>query len=184
MKKILTFTLALLLLVFAMPAAAETEKSFVLAAVSANSVIIAPERITYEEGDTIADALLASAHTFTGIEQGFIYAVDGTDGNFSLFYDGNGYDLNAAAEDITALCIGVTSRYSEALLSLIRYIADYLEMGNVTAYPAAQSAYKAALVAVRNGDESAAQEAKSAPFSQQERIFCGRSSAKRTSRKL
>lgn len=162
MKKILTFTLALLLLVFAMPAAAETEKSFVLAAVSANSVIIAPERITYEEGDTIADALLASSHTFTGIEQGFIYAVDGTDGNFSLFYDGNGYDLNAAAEDITALCIGVTSRYSEALLSLIRYMADYLEMGNVTAYPAAQSAYKAALVAVRNGDESAAQEAKSA----------------------
>ena len=45
------------------------------------------------------------------LEQGFIYAVDGTDGNFSLFYDGNGYDLNAAAEDITALCIGVTSSF-------------------------------------------------------------------------
>lgn len=160
MKKSIALILSLvLLLAMAMPAFAEGEDSFVLAAVSANSVIIEPVRIAYTSGQSVKDALLASDHSFVGLEQGFIYEVDGVSANFTLFYDGNGFDLGADAAEITVLCIGVSSQYSEELLDLILRMAEYREMGSVQQYPAAQEAYTAALRAVRNGDALTAQTA-------------------------
>ena len=152
MKRILALVLSIaLLLSLAVPAAAAEEKSFVLAAVNANSVIVEPERITYTAGQTVREALLASGHSFVGLEQGFIYEIDGVSANYTVFYDGNGFDLDVEASEIRALCIGVTSRYSEELLDLTVCMADFREMGNVTAYPDAQEAYKAGLTAIRNG---------------------------------
>lgn len=160
MKKIFAWMLALLLLIPAsLSVSAAGENSFVLVAVSANRMIVEPERISYTPGQTIQEALLASDHDFVGLEQGFIYEIDGVTANFSLFYDGNGFDLKADAAGIRVLCIGVSSQYSPELLNLIEKMADYREMGNVQNYPDAASAYEAARKVVRSGDSEAAREA-------------------------
>lgn len=153
MKRILALILSLVLVFsVAAPASAATQGTFVLTAVNANSVIIEPEYITYTSGQSVKEALLASGHSFVGLEQGFIYEIDGVTANFTMFYDGNGYDLDADAADISALCIGVSSQYSEELLALIVRMAEYRQMGNVQQYPAAQEAYQAGLNAIRSGD--------------------------------
>ena len=157
MKKILALILSLAVVFsLAAPAGAAEPGSFVLAVVNANSVIIEPVRIPYTAGQSVKEALLATDHRFVGLEQGFIYEVDGVTANFQLFYDDNGFDLDADASGIRALCIGVTSQYSEALLDLVVKMADYREMGNVQQYAAAQNAYKAGLSAIRNGDADTA----------------------------
>ena len=161
MKKKLALILSLVLLFFmlvpAVPAAAETQSSFVLTAANANSVIIEPVYIPYTSGQSVKEALLASDHSFVGLEQGFIYEVDGITANFIRFYDEGGYDLDVPAEDISALCIGVSSQYSEELLELILRMAEYRNMGNVQHYPAAQDAYNLGLAAIRNGDGATSQ---------------------------
>lgn len=157
MKRILARILSLVLVFsLAAPASAGAQGSFVLTAVSANAVIIEPVHITYASGQSVKDALLASGHSFVGLEQGFVYEVDGVTANFAIFYDGNGYDLGVDASQITALCIGVSSQYSEELLELIEAMAEYRQMGNVQQYPAAQEAYEAGLAAIRNGDAATA----------------------------
>lgn len=158
MKRILALILSLVLVVSAaLPASAATKNSFVLAAVNANSVIIEPVSVEYLPGQTIREALLASDYRFAGMEQGFIYEINGVEGNFTLFYDGNGFNLDAGAATITALCIGVTSQYSEELLALMVKMAQFRGMGNVQQYPAAREAYDAGLTAIRNGDAATAQ---------------------------
>lgn len=157
MKKIFALILSLaLVLSLAAPAVATESGSFVLTAVSANSVIIEPVRVPYTAGQTVKEALLASDYSFVGLEQGFIYEIDGVSANFMLFYDNNGYNLDVDASQIRALCIGVTSQYSEELLDLIVKMADFRQMGNVQQYPVAQDAYKAGLTAIRNGGDDRA----------------------------
>lgn len=165
MKKKILFLLlcAALLGALAVPAAAaDTGEagSFVLTAVNANSVIIEPCYIPYTQEQTIREALLATDHDFEGLKQGFIYAINGISGNFHLFYDGNEYDLEAIAaeSDISVLCIGVDSQYSEELLALIARMAEYRQMGTVRSYEPAQAAYKAGLTAIRNGNAERANE--------------------------
>ena len=85
--------------------------------------------------------------------------MDGVTANFTMFYDGNGYNLDVDASKISALCIGVSSQYSEELLELIVAMAEYRQMGNVQQYPAAQEAYAAGLTAIRNGDAATAKAA-------------------------
>ena len=162
MKRIIALTLCLIL-VFSvvLPAIAVTTGagSFVLTVVTANDVIIEPTYIPYTPGQTIQQALLASGHRFVGLEQGFIYEVDGVVANFSLFYDGNGYDLTAEASGINVLCIGVTCQYSEELLDLIERMAQFRQLGNVQNYPGAKNAYSDGLKAIRNGNASVAKDA-------------------------
>ena len=160
MKRVFALILTLALVFsLAAPAAADQAGTFVLTAVSANAAIIEPVPVSYTAGQTVKEALLASGHSFVGLEQGFIYEVNGVSANFTIFYDGNGYNLDVDASEIRALCIGVTSRYSEELLDLAVRMAQYRQMGNVQQYPAAQDAYKAGLTAVRNGDAPTAQAA-------------------------
>lgn len=160
MKKLLAWLLCLSLLLSLAPAVSAAEGgSFVLTAANANSIIIEPEYIRYTQGQTVQEALLASHHEFVGLEQGFIYAIDGVDAGFQLFYDGGEFDLTVPASDITTLCIGVTSQYSEALLTLIQSMAEYRNLGNVRNFPAAQAAYAEGLTAIRRGDGDAAQAA-------------------------
>lgn len=160
MKKLFAWILCFSLLLSLAPVARAAEGgSFVLTAVNANSVIIEPEYVTYKPGQTVREALLESNHKFVGLEQGFIYGIDDVSANFTLFYDAGGYDLTVEASEITALCIGVSSQYSEALLALIRRMAEYGTLGNVRNYPDAQSAYSAGLSVIRNGDGDAAEAA-------------------------
>ena len=158
MKKVIALVLSIVLVCsMIFPVIAVTsEGSFVLTAVTANDVIIEPVYITYQSGQSIKDALLASGHSFVGLEQGFIYEIDGVVANFSLFYNGNGYNLDADASSIDALCIGVTSQYSEALMDLIVLMAQYRQMGNVKNAADAQAAYSNGLKAIRNGNAEAA----------------------------
>lgn len=158
MKKLIALVLSIVLvcsMIFPV-IAVTTEGSFVLTAVTANDVIIEPVYITYQSGQSIKEALLASNHSFVGLEQGFIYEIDGVVANFSLFYSGNGYNLDADASSIDALCIGVTSQYSEALMELIVLMAQYRQMGNIKNAPDAQAAYSNGLKAIRNGNADAA----------------------------
>ncbi len=157
MKKFMALLLSLVLtLSLAVPAAAAGEQggSFVLAVVTANSVVIEPELVPYTAGQSVRDALLATDHDFVGLEQGFIYEVDGTVANFSLFYDGNGFNLDVDAGGITALCVGVSSQYSEELLQLMVRMAHYRTMGGAQKYAAAAEAYEAGLAVIRGGSGS------------------------------
>ena len=157
---VLLTCLLLLAVLTVTAAAAEPQNSFVLTVSTANSMVIEPERIPYTSGQTIKEALLASGHTFTQLEeQGFIGAVDDVAANYVILYDGGGYDVNAQASSIKAMRIGVTTVKEEnwdSMLSLVKRMAEYRYMENhVQNYPDAQSAYKICLNALR-GDGSAA----------------------------
>lgn len=146
-------------------AAEETGGSFVLTVSTANSMVIEPERISYTSGQTIKEALLASGHTFTQLEeQDYIGAVDDVAGNYIILYDGGGYAVSAPASSITAMRIGVTSankENQEDMLNLVRRMAEYRYMENhVQNYPDAQEAYKLCLNALRGNGANAAENQK------------------------
>ena len=138
--------------------AAEGEDgSFVFVAMNANSTIVEPTRIHYKTGQTILEALSDSDIEFVGLEQGFIYEVNGVSANYMIYYDKGGYKLDAQASSIKAICIHVSSTYSDAAIQLILQMADYLDMTNhVQNYPAAASAYAAALKGLRTANADTA----------------------------
>ena len=121
---------------------------FALMAVNADGFVIEPCYVSYAEGATIKDALKNSGHTFTGIDGGFISAIDGKTDNYSMHYDGNGYNLDAAASGVTAIWFttNASQSYSENLLNLAAQMAKYNTATNgVQEYPVAQRAYAAAV---------------------------------------
>ncbi|MBR3275698.1 MAG: PQQ-binding-like beta-propeller repeat protein [Eubacterium sp.] len=131
---------------------------------TANSIVVRPERVYYTEGQTVKDALLSSEHEFAGLaERNYLDSIDGVVANYVYFYDNGGYNMDMPASNITAMHIGVNSVPAvnqEAMLSVIKTMADYTAYeNNVQNYPAAQNAYKACLTAIR-GDGSAASSAK------------------------
>ena len=126
----------LLLLVMAasvMPAfAMRTEPAgrFILVAEADGDLVIAPEYVTYTEGQTIKEALAASNHEFTGLEYGAITAIDGVTGNFTRSDQNGSYDLSTGAEYVTHYRFSENSggsQPSEGLLLLMTAMADYLE---------------------------------------------------------
>ena len=101
----------------AMPAAeqdAEAElteaNSFLLFAATNVEVLIAPERVPYQPGQTVREALLAlqnreeTPHTFTGLEtaNGFVTAIDGVSANYNRSDDKGGYKLDQSASAVGA----------------------------------------------------------------------------------
>ena len=112
-KRVMALLLGLVLLAAAIipvtAMAAEGEDgSFVFVAMNANSTIVEPTRIHYKTGQTIQEALSASDIEFVGLEQGFIYEVNGVSANYMLYYDKGGYKLDAQASSIKAICIHVS----------------------------------------------------------------------------
>ena len=161
-KRVMALLLGLVLLaaaiipVTAMAAGGE-DGSFVFVAMNANSTIVEPTRIHYKTGQTILEALSDSDIEFVGLEQGFIYEVNGVSANYMIYYDKGGYKLDAQASSIKAICIHVSSTYSDAAIQLILQMADYLDMTNhVQNYPAAASAYAAALKGLRTANADTA----------------------------
>ena len=130
---------------------------FALSVVYDGEYIIAPEKIFYEEGETVRDALIASPHTFTGIDTGgFITSVDGEGESFSLFYDGMAYDLDVPAGSVeTALFMtnaGETAYSPESLL-LIKALAVHPDLSDEErAFPAVKEAYEAAYDGLKTCD--------------------------------
>ena len=126
--------------------AGNSDGSFYLAATAAERVIIAPECVNYTAGQTIAQALLASGHTFEGLEDGSVYRIDGVAGEFQRSDETGDYSLTKQASEISFFCFveNGTAKPSEARQALIRTMADYLcEEADVRAY--AKDVYDAAL---------------------------------------
>lgn len=132
--------------------------SFVLTASTKDTSIIEPERIVYEKGDTIRDALIKSEHHFQGIDsEEFITAVDGVDGSYSIFTNDQNYDLNQAADTITTL--EFTELLQEEIdftkrAELLILMESYRQMDEeVKNYVPAAKAYQTALNGLRNANE-------------------------------
>ena len=150
MKKIAKRILAMLLLAALawtdLPARAEPAGSFALTVINDGAYIAEPQRITYEEGDTVRDALKNSGHSFEGIDEGFIHTIDGVVVSIGYFYDGNEYDLDVPASTIqkgmvfNSLTEGV---YCEEYLDLLVALADWGELPEEEAkFPAVKRAYQ------------------------------------------
>lgn len=156
-KRCMAVVLVLVLLAGLCPAAqgAASGGEFVLAAVTEDRVLIEPEFIRYQAGQTLRQALLDSGHSFEGLEQGFISAVDGTSGGYFIYYDGGAYALDVPASAATGLLI--TDReagWSEALQKLLVRMGQYRRMTNgVQNDPDAKAAYASGLAALQSGNE-------------------------------
>lgn len=124
---------------------AAESKGFILVVEAGGELVVAPEYITYQEGQTIKAALAESSHTFTGIDDSIITAVDDVAGNFRISDENGGYDLSRAASEIQFLrfCEEENGRPSEGLLNLMRVMADYL-LEEADVKKAGEAAYKTA----------------------------------------
>lgn len=132
--------------------------TFAFAAVNADGFVVAPCYIGYAAGETLKDALKASAHTFEGIDSGFISSIDGVTDNYSLHYDGDGYALDTQAYAVTALWFttNASQAYSADMLSLTKEMARYCASENgVENYAAAKTAYENAVAGFYQGTNAA-----------------------------
>lgn len=134
--------------------------SFYLTVCTEEETLLEPVSVQYDAGQSVKSALLGSGYDFGGLaEVGFIYAFNGTSGNFMMFYDGGGYDLNIPASDISVLYITEKCDYHESILNLVKRMGQYGEMVNhVQAYEPASRAYSASLDALRTGTDGFAAE--------------------------
>ena len=85
-NRLLSVLLTFLMLLSLLPSAAlaADTQQIALMAVTQNGFLIEPEYVTYHSGDTVKDVLKKSSHTFSGIDSGYITAVDGTTDNFTI----------------------------------------------------------------------------------------------------
>ena len=132
--RLLCLMLVCLLVVGFLPSrvqAAEPAGVFVLTVEAGGKLVVAPEYITYTEGQTLGEALESSGHTFTGLEQGQVTAIDGVTGNYTRSDQNGGYDLSVPASSVTHFCFSERpsseNQPSEGLLLLMTAMADYLE---------------------------------------------------------
>lgn len=102
---------------------------FYLTVETDSGLIFPPERLYYESGQTVKQALEGSKHTFEGLSQGTITAVDGQNGNFTRSDENGSYDLEQSAANIQYFCLTerMDSRPSKSLQALIAALADYAE---------------------------------------------------------
>ncbi len=122
----------------------EKPGKFAFLAVNENGYIIEPCYVNYKGGETVKQALQNSGFDFAGIDQGYIGAVQGVSGSYMLHFDGDGFDLNTKAENVTALWITTNTRqnYSDAVRDLVIQLARYNASTNgLKTYPAATTAY-------------------------------------------
>ena len=149
-NRLLSVLLTFLMLLSLLPSAAlaADTQQIALMAVTQDGFLIKPEYVTYHSGDTVKDVLKKSGHTFSGIDSGYITAVDGTTDNFSIHYDEDGYKLDQSADGLTAIWFTTNSDQSHGanLQKLAANMAVYNTATNgLKDYKAAQEAYDAAV---------------------------------------
>ena len=149
-NRFLSLLLTFLMLLSLLPSAAlaADTQQIALMAVTQDGFLIEPEYVTYHSGDTVKDVLKNSSHTFSGIDNGYITAIDGTTDNFSIHYDGDGYKLDQSADGLTAIWFTTNSDQSHGanLQQLAANMAVYNTATNgLKDYKAAQEAYDAAV---------------------------------------
>lgn len=127
-KRMICLLLSFVLLFTLFPGvSAQQENRFVLVAESGGKLVIAPEYVSYAEGDTIRQALLKTNHDFVGLEDDWIMEIDSVGGNYTRSDQNGGYDLNVSAADITHFRFSedTDSKPSEGLMALMTAMADY-----------------------------------------------------------
>ena len=127
-KRLACLLLSVLLLIGCLPVTAlAAENGFILVAEAGGKLVIAPEYISCTAGQTVAQALSASGHTFTGLDTGMISAIDGVTGNFTRSDENGGYDLSVSAASIGYLRFSedMDSKPSDGLKQLMTAMADY-----------------------------------------------------------
>lgn len=129
MKRLICFILSIVLFVGLLPvnARAEGSGSFILVVEAGDKLVIEPEYVAYEAGQTIGEVLVNSGHTFTGIEDGWITAIDDVVGNYTRSDENGKYDLNALASEIGffRFCEEEEPQISEGIQMLMTAMADY-----------------------------------------------------------
>lgn len=147
MKRLISLLLSVVLMFGLLPTSvmAEETGSFILVVEAGGKLVIAPEYISYAEGQSVGDALLGSGHTFTGIEDGWITEIDGVAGNYVRSDEDSGYDLNAFATEVEfyRFCEEEECQLSEGLMQLMTAMADYKEKA-ADVQAAAKEAYDTA----------------------------------------
>ena len=159
LKRLLSLALGLVMLLGLLPGAALAvgEGWFYFSASTDGLTVVAPEKISYQPGDTIRQALMSSGHTFAGIEDNWVNAIDGVNGNFIRTDENGGYDMDRPAAEIGYFCFSEKESFLGAgRMALISAMADYLdEEADVRA--AAKSKYDAALSDFAGADDTGAQ---------------------------
>ena len=118
-KRLACLLLSALLLIGCLPVTAlAAENGFILVVEAGGKLVIAPEYISCTAGQTAAQALSASGHTFTGLDTGMISAIDGVTGNFTRSDENGNYDLSVSAASIGYL------RFSEDMDVEVTYNDD------------------------------------------------------------
>ncbi len=161
-RKLLSLLLALMMLLSMLPlsAFAADSNQFALFAVDTNGQIIAPCYVSYTAGQTVKEALKGSGHTFEGIDDGYISAIDGNVGTYTVHFDDNNWDLSKPASDVTALWFtgNTTQAYGDHLLAAVKAMALFNASTNgVKKYAPAKTAYEAAVKGFYAADDASAE---------------------------
>ncbi|MBQ7346081.1 MAG: PQQ-binding-like beta-propeller repeat protein [Oscillospiraceae bacterium] len=146
-RRMIGLLLCAVLLVGLLPGGvfAEEGGAFILVVEAGGSLVIAPEYVSYTPGQTVGEALEASGHDFTGLDEGVVTAIDGVVGNFTRSDQDGSYDLDKAASEVDyyRFSEAADSQPSEGLQQLMTAMAAYTlkdaDVGN-----AAKSAYDTA----------------------------------------
>lgn len=123
----LLLCLTLVIALFPATALAAGDGKFVLVVEAGGKLVIAPEYVQYRAGQTVQEALAASGHSFTGLAEGMISAVDGVVGNFTRSDQSGDYDLGKSAAQVTHFRLSEesSSAPSDGLMALMTAMADY-----------------------------------------------------------
>ena len=133
-KWLLSLLLFMLLTVGLLPTAAQAQETsggkFILVVETNSKLVIPPEYITYEAGQTVQEALAASGHEFTGLMDldPMITAIDGVSGNFSRSDQSGDYNIKKPASSVTHFRFSEASRGSqpsEGMQRLMTAMAEY-----------------------------------------------------------
>ena len=127
-KRLACLLLSALLLIGCLPVTGfAAENGFILVAEGGGKLVVEPEYVSYTAGQTVAHALSASGHTFTGLDTGMISAIDGVTGNYTRSDENGNYDLSVSAASIGYLRFSedTSSKPGDGLKQLMRAMADY-----------------------------------------------------------
>lgn len=145
-KGVFAAALAALTLCLTAPGASAEESAqsgrLCLVAEGSGRLLIAPEYLEWSGEETVGYLLENSGHSFSGLESGIIYGIDGVAGNFSRSDQDGGYDLSRPAAEVSHFRFAESTEVkpSQALMDLMTAMADYKqEEADVQA--AAKSAY-------------------------------------------
>lgn len=143
----LCLLLSVMMLIGMLPTSvmAVTENTFVLVAEANGTLVIAPEYVSYTEGQTVQEALAASGHEFTGIDDWMISAIDGVVGNFTRSDEDGDFALDKLASEVEFFRFSEAenSQPSTGLQQLMTAMADY-QLKETDVRAAAKDAYDTA----------------------------------------